>query len=154
MKTILRIKRPKEVITTAAAGAVPKNYLERLVALIPAEVIGLYLGLVNLISAASGTVDKGIDITDNHWLPFLGLALVLFVRIMETKATVTRENGKKALDIEWQLVIISAVSFIIWVYATGGSFFKGDIELFGRIGIGVVVAVWTFLVPYFYKEEK
>jgi len=52
------------------------------------------------------------------------------------------------------LVIISAISFIIWVYATGGSFISGDTEIFSGFVIGVVVAVWTFLVPYIYREKS
>lgn len=153
MKTAFRIKRPKKLLVKADIKEIPKNYLERLVALIPAEVISLYLALVNFTSGSVNQTDAGINISENHWIPFIGLALVIFVRIMGTRVLIPKENGKQTWDIEWPLVIISALSFIIWVYATGGSFISGDIKLFGSIGIGAAVLIWTFIVPYIYKEN-
>ena len=84
MKTAFRIKRPKEILAKADAKEIPRNYLERLVALIPAEVISLYLALVNFTSGS-----------ENHWIPFVGLVLVIFVRIMGTRVLIPKENGKQ-----------------------------------------------------------
>jgi hypothetical protein len=153
MRPLLRIKRPERMVAMGTGPKVPKTYLERLVALVPAEVISLYLALVNF-AMGSPTPEESINNADNHWLPYLGLALVIIVRIMGTRVLFPGKDGKQTWDIEWPLVFISALSFIIWVYATGGSFISGDTAIFSGFVIGVAVAVWTFLVPYVYKEKS
>ena len=152
MKPLLRIKRPKTMTAMKTGDTIPKTYLERLVALVPAEVISLYLALVNF-AAGSPAPAEGIENAQGHWLAFLGLVLVIFVRIMGTRVVFPDADGRQTWDIEWPLVFISALSFIIWVYATGGSFITGDREIVSPFVIGVAVAVWTFLVPYLYREK-
>jgi len=140
------------MVTMGTGPALSRTYLERLVALVPAEVISLYLALVNF-AMGSPSPGEGIHIAYSHWLSWLGLALAVFVRIMGTRVIFPGNAGKQTWDIEWPLVFISAISFIIWVYATGGSFISGDMEIFNGFVIGVAVAVWTFLVPYLYREK-
>ncbi len=153
MKSLLRIKSPKTIAAEKKGTAIPKTYLERLVALVPAEVISLYLALVNFAAGSTAPGEGGLENTPLHGLAFLGLVLVVFVRIMGTRVLFPGADGKQKWDIEWPLVFISAISYIIWVYATGGSFVNGDTELIGGFFIGVAVAVWTFLVPYLYREK-
>jgi hypothetical protein len=61
----------------------------------------------------------------------------------------TRRDGQK---IQWLVVLISSISFALWVYATGGNFL--NIALPSTPGIiSTAVGVWTFLIPYFYKGD-
>lgn len=127
------------------------DYLQRLIKLIPAEVLGIYLAIRNATANDSGK----INIAENYsWLPVVGLLLVLFTRIVGTNIiTKKKVKGKSVTkwDIEWPLVVISGVSFIIWVYA------MGDGPLFNNypdpVMIAAAVSIWTFAVPYFYKSS-
>jgi hypothetical protein len=51
---------------------------------------------------------------------------------------------------QWLSVAVSAVSFVLWVYATGGHFlsFEVDANL-----AALAVLVWTTLVPVFWRGE-
>ena len=126
--------------STPPAPQPPKpadDYLGRLVKLIPAEVIALYLG----VKGSFNNEPTGLAV----WgLVFLGL--VIFVRVVAT-----REPGKK---IQLGAVVTAAVSFIFWIYATKGSIIGLD-GVFGEYTkySSVAVSVWTFIVPYIYKGD-
>jgi glucan phosphoethanolaminetransferase (alkaline phosphatase superfamily) len=128
----LRIR--KEIAATGTAPAEKGDqYLGRLVKLIPSEVLAVYLTFKE--AAAS-------------WLGIFAiicLGLVLLVRLVYTK------DAEKLP--QFGAVIVAAVSFIIWVYATGGYFLHLKLpEAYPGI-ISVVVALWTFMVPYFYRGD-
>jgi hypothetical protein len=106
------------------------EYLGRLVKLIPAEVVALYLTFKEIATS---------------WLSiwaWICLVLVVFVRSHGTRA------NKKAQKFA---VLVSAVSFALWIYATGDYL----IEFALPAGVvSVAVGVWTFIVPYFYKGDQ
>ena len=51
-------------------------------------------------------------------------------------------------------VVISSVSFVLWVYATGGTFPQLPAPTAPTGIIPVAIGVWTFLIPYVYKGEE
>lgn len=105
-----------------------KPYLARLVLLVPAEVISLYMAL------------KPAAVNFLPWFGLICLALVILVRV---KATAV--GGRP----EWLGVGISTGSFALWLYATGGSLPGLPPPADAGI-ISVAVGVWIFAVPYFY----
>ena len=109
-----------------------KPYLARLVLLVPAEVISLYV-------AMKPAAEK--------FLPAFGLVCLLLVILVRIKATWA--DGRP----EWGSVSISAVSFGLWVYSTGGSLPWLAPPTDAGV-ISVAIAVWTFVVPFFYQGEK
>ena len=119
------------VVPTAGPTEPGDMYMERLVKLVPSEVIGVFL-------AGKGYAESWIGI----WA-VICLALVLVSRIWGTY-----QQGK---PIQWIGVAVSFVSFAIWIYAIGAhllNFVQPD------SGIAyIAVLVWTFLVPYFYKGD-
>lgn len=131
---------------------VQNDYLQRLIKLIPAEVLGIYLTIRNATANDSGQINIP---NDYLWLPIFGLILVLFVRIIGTNIIIKEEiegKIKTKWDIEWPLVLISSISFIIWVYAMGdGPTIEGKPD---KVMITAAVCIWTFVVPYFYKESE
>lgn len=137
----------------ATGAQAPSNdYLQRLIKLIPAEVLGIYLAIRNATANDSGE----INIADNYiWLPIVGLGLVLFARIVGTNIITKKTVKGKTVtkwDIEWPLVAISGISFIIWVYAMGdGPIFNSYPD---NVMIAAAVSIWTFAVPYFYKSSE
>ena len=108
--------------------------------LVPAEVLALYVALKVVAAGFPGI-----------WA-LVCLLLVLLVRTIGTK-----QAGK---PIQWIAVVVSSVSFILWVYATGGHFFTWklpaspeDVAKNAQGAVSVAIGVWTFVVPYFYKGE-
>ncbi len=135
-----RINRPKAakanaVAAAGAGGAVLQDYLDRLMKMIPGEVVGLYL-------VGSGIIPAGQSVSLLIWT-IICLAGVIALRAYGTADPATN----KAPD--WIHVGISSIAFLIWVYSIGGVF-----EAYGLavpyIG-SLLVLAWTFFVPIFYK---
>ena len=113
------------------------TYFGRLLKLIPTEVIGLYL------------VGKGAIPADAHW------TLVIWAIITACSVVIVRFFGTMDAiaprKVQWLTVVISLVSFMIWIYSMGDVF-----SYFGlyvpHIG-SLLVLIWTFLVPFFYKGD-
>lgn len=119
------------VTPPAQAEAAEKPYLARLVLLVPAEVISLYIAMKPL-------AEKFMDA--------FGLVCLLLVVLVRMKATT--DNGKP----EWISVIISVISFGLWVYAVGGQLPLLPDTIDANV-MAVSIAVWTFAIPYFYRGQ-
>jgi len=127
-------KRP-----AAAVAAEPqlefKFYLDRLLKLIPAEVLGLYL-------VGSSLIPEGQAIPLAIWT-VICLGGVVALRAYGTADPAERKKT------DWIHVAISGVAFLIWVYTLGGVFRLWNIYV-PYLGALLVLA-WTFFVPIFYK---
>ncbi len=139
-----RITRPDVGIKTAAAEAQPDlgSYLDRLMKMVPAEVIGLYL-------VGSGVIPRDQPRVLTVW------ALVCLVGVAVIRAYGTADPAQNK-PTDWVQVAISAVAFVIWVYTMGGGpFTTGGIfaaahEQTPYLG-SLLMLAWTFFVPIFYK---
>lgn len=114
-----------------------KEYLERLLKLIPAEVVGLYL-------IGNGFIPQEQAVGSAVW------ASICFVLVIIVRIFGTADGPAKP----WQPipVFVSAMAFIIWVYSMGGPFQKFNLYV-PFIG-SLAVLLWSFLIPYIYKGEK
>ena len=112
-----------------------KFYLDRLLKMIPGEVVGLYL-------VGSGFIPKDQSIVQVVW----AIVCLIGVVVIRVYGTADPENNKPP---DWVHVAISSVAFLIWIYTLGGPF-----EALGwyvpYIG-SLLVLAWTFFVPIFYK---
>ena len=149
MAAVYRLSRPTP--TDKAGSAVAQvgmltgfqSYLDRLIKMIPAEVIGLYL-------VGSGIIPISYPPTTTPMIQ--KIALVIWALICLIAVVVVRIYGTYDQSyhhpIDWPHVVISAIAFLIWVYTIGGPF-----AIFGLtvpwIG-SLLVLVWTFFVPIFY----
>ena len=106
MRAPLRIRRPAGTPAAPGGGADPGSplggWLERLTKLIPSEIVMVYL---------AGRPHAGS--MPDLW-PVICLALLVVVRVWGT-----REPPKGP---QWTAIVISAVTFVIWVLAIGGRF--------------------------------
>jgi len=120
-----------------AAAAQPSHegdpWLARIVKLVPSEVIAVYLAGASAAKTWLG-----------NWA-FVCLILVVIARALGTK------EGKQ--PVQWLGVIVSFISFIIWIYATGGFIFTWKLPANMEGLASIAVLVWTFLVPFFYKGD-
>lgn len=138
MSAPFRIKRPELGFhQVSATDQSIRDYFERLVKMIPGEVIGLYI-------VGSGLIPHGKAAVLAIWTGVCLLA-VIAVRVWGT-TDVTNQLGP-----QWPVVLISAISFLIWVYSIGGPF--AAYGLAEPYIASLLVLAWTFFVPIFYKGE-
>ena len=109
------------------------EYLKRLVLLIPSEVLALYLTFKE--AAAS-------------WLGVWSLICLLLVLLVRTVGT--KQQGK---PVQAMAVVVACVSFVLWIYATGGQLLGFALPASAPGAVSVAIGVWTFVVPYFYKGD-
>jgi hypothetical protein len=142
MAAPLRITRPSLAKAAVRKGSPApdkqtpiQSYMERLVKLIPAEVVGLYL-------VGQGIIPPHENVALVVW-SIVCLGLVVLVR---AKTTGDRANN---LSPQWSAVAVSTISFIIWVYTMPGPFqaFHVAVPYLGSLA----VLVWTFIVPFLYQ---
>ena len=132
-----RITRPDTGTRVVARGENVefKFYLDRLMRMVPAEVVGLYLVGSGFIPKAQASV------------------LVVWTIICTIGVIVLRAYGtadpEKIKPPDWTHVAISTVAFVIWVYTLGGPFAAYNLAV-PYIG-SLLVLAWTFFVPIFYK---
>ncbi len=112
-----------------------KDYLERLLKMIPGEIVGLFLIGSGFIPAENRYVSAG-------WAAAC-LVLLVIVRVYGTAGD--------SKDEPWQPfpVAVSAVAFVIWVYSLGGLFAK--FGLYFPYAGSLAVLLWSFLIPIIYK---
>ncbi len=137
MSAPFRIETPSQPLDGSDEGF--KQYLDRLLKMIPAEVIGLYL-------IGSGVVPPDQPVGSMIWA---GICLILVVMVrMYATADRSKHKPKPPQPVS---VLISSIAFVIWVYSLGGPFEKLNLYV-PWIG-SLAVLVWTFIVPRFYKGE-
>lgn len=127
-------------------------YLERIIKLIPSEVIGLYLALHSM-GLGNGEFRAHSEYISNTY--FNGIIIACFILVIISRVFGTKKAGYGSMSYmktaQWSSVFISSISFIIWVYAMGHKLTFLPID---GIYIKASVFIWTFIVPYFYKGEK
>ena len=116
-------------------GADFQGYLDRLMKMIPGEVIGLYLVGSGFIPAAQALV-------------LLIWSVICLGGVIAIKAYGTADRANQ-IPPDWVHVAISSVAFVIWVYSIGGLFaaYGTAVPYIGSL----LVLAWTFFVPIFYK---
>ncbi|MET0465969.1 MAG: hypothetical protein ABW007_22600 [Chitinophagaceae bacterium] len=114
-----------------------KEYLERLLKMIPGEMIGIYM-------IGSGFIPKEYDKLQAVWAA-LCLILLILIRVWGTK------DKEKDLPYQKFPVFVSSIAFLIWVYWMGAPFIPWGIHL-PWVG-SLAILIWTFIIPYFYSGD-
>jgi hypothetical protein len=139
MLRIIKSSSPIRGFDTPPSAKDPNfdTYLSRLIKLIPSEVFALYMVGRGILPPSEGKL----------WLlwTLIGLVAVIVVR---SKAT---SNPEKRLGPQWKAVVISCVSYLIWLYSLGDVFAIYGLS-FPYVG-SLFVLSWTFFVPYFYEGD-
>ena len=107
------------------------DYASKLIKYIPAEIVAAYVTIQGILEAAmrEGWI---------HWAVFFVLLVLTPLYIWR----VTTEPGKPVAV--WQIVI-STVSFLIWVFALGGPFEAA--EWYDKIYGALILPIFTLAVP-------
>jgi hypothetical protein len=162
VSTILRIRPPPggAVEGDAPAGgggaAAPdsaKQYIERVVNLIPTEVIGVYLvGKAGIQARFADKTDHSQDLFSEttYWI---GWTVFCFLSVIAVRAWATSDQNTPA---EKPAVAIAAISFLIWVYSLGDVFKVVEIRnhaIWDSLLAMLLVFAWTLIVPLFYRAK-
>jgi hypothetical protein len=134
-------------IRALAQGEDPiKGYLERLIKLVPSEVVGLYLAGKGAIQSKFG--DAKPDAAEaKYWI---GWTLFCLVAVVLIRSWATRLPNNSP---QWAAVGISLASFGIWVYSMGDVFSRVEKLSWDPLLGSLLVLAWTFVVPLFYKGD-
>jgi hypothetical protein len=160
MAPVLRIKHQDLLSDAAPATPDPeKKYVERLVKLIPAEIVSVYLAGKSAIQAAfpptaAANAEQGFISENVYWI---GWTISCFVSVVIVRAWATSDSNQGAKP-EWPAVWIAASSFLIWVYSLGDAFARP--KIFFRLEHGIwepllamlIVFAWTLVIPIVYRE--
>ena len=136
MSAPFRIRPPRAGnAKVSATDQSVRDYFERLMKMIPGEVVGLYI------------VGSGFIPRDKPYILAIWTVVCVF-GIIAIRAWGTADI-KEQLPVQWPSVIISSFSFLIWVYSIGGPFAAYGLSE-PYIG-SLLVLAWTFFIPIFYK---
>jgi hypothetical protein len=138
----LRILKPATIVAHGGtAGSPLQQYVDRLVRLIPAEVMAAYQAIRGVVVAVAPESPSAKSFLP--WLPVIGFFLVLFVRAWGTRAP-----SGDLKTIQWRAVGIAAVSFVVLVISLGHPII---VETAIPTWIGsVFLILWVFFLPYIY----
>ncbi len=116
------------------------DYATKLLKLIPAEVVAVFLTVDGIIHAADN-VPRGV-----YWGIFVLLAVATYFYIERSTRTpdLPARPGQS---------ILSAISFCVWVFAIGGPFTyperpHWDLPVYGAL----LLPVYTFILPIFFRK--
>lgn len=135
MSAPFRIERPIEF--RSETNEEFREYLSRLLKMIPAEVLGVY-------TIGAGFIPKTEKMVEAIWA-LICLVLVVVVRLYGTADPAAGQGPQKVP------VAVAAVAFVIWVYNLGGPFATYGLHV-PYIG-SLAVLLWSFLIPIFYKGD-
>lgn len=124
-----------------------KDYLDRLIRLIPAEVVGLYLAGRAAIEAAYPQIDAAAG----EGVIWLAWTLFCFASVFLVRAWATSDRSA-GVGPQWGAVLIAAASFLVWVYSLGDGFSRWG--LWSPLLASLMLLAWSFVVPFLYKGDK
>jgi hypothetical protein len=105
-------------------------WLTRVVKLVPAEIVAVYLA--------------GRPLAQERYAGLWPVACLVLTILVRAFGTSDRRGP------QWLTVVVSAVSFVLWVYATGGRFLTYDVDV--NLA-ALAVLFWTTLVPVFWRGQ-
>jgi hypothetical protein len=115
-----------------------EEYRSKLLKLIPSEIVAAYMVL------------QGIIPQDNKW----GFIIVTVVLLILTPFYLKKlEKVTETVQI-----VVSTISFVVWIYSLGGPFEKwGDkmgFDIYEPWIASIVLVLWTLIIPLLVKNPQ
>jgi hypothetical protein len=141
-----RIVKPQRVRAQGGGDSNPQlaaqDYLERLIRLIPAEIVAGYMFVRNLFQPQPGNVADPLAVEMlGWWLPIGGLVLTLASRIFGSR----RPGVPFFQSVQWRTVVLAAVAYAAWILNIGNDPLLG-MEPDPRLRATILVVV-TIIAP-------
>ena len=94
----------------AAAAPEEDKYLDRVIKYIPSEIVGAWISLTGIIAGAAAGPTEVV------------LWIVFAIGVILTPIYMWRQTTEPGKPVATTQIVISAISFIVWVFAIGGPF--------------------------------
>jgi len=133
----------KSTISALDAGQTPKEdpYVSKIIKLIPADIISVYLAVFNIVKSNNLNPDGN---TTLQWIVF-GLVLIITPFYLKKVAQI---NTTKQ-------IILCTVSFVIWVFSMGGPLDGVSIGGFTAQFLGaILLPIYTLFIPLLYTPTE
>lgn len=117
------------------------EFQERLVKLIPTEIVGAYMAISSVLGVTQGKVPNGDDVASIiFWMRVTVVTLFILTPLYLWRVDKVTKLSQ---------LIATTISFVVWVYALGGEFlfFTPHIN-----GATVILVLWTVAMPLIVKE--
>ncbi|GHN02299.1 hypothetical protein WSM22_37880 [Cytophagales bacterium WSM2-2] len=131
------MSRQIKSLATLAPGESVNDFKDRLVKLIPSEVVTAYVTIFGLIKSAN-QISEAL----RGWLQWGAFGVLL---ILTPFYLVLVSNVKSKMQI-----VFTTIAFVIWVIVVGGPFDKLLGGASGLVG-SILLILYTLLIPFFYK---
>ena len=110
------------------------HYKDRLLKLIPTEIVAAYLVIEGMIPEEGPRA---------AWVSLVSaLVLLILIPFYLRQTMSVRRTGQ---------VVFTMISFVVWVYSFGGPFAFYGLYV-GYIG-SILLVIWTLLIPLLYKPS-
>ena len=160
----LRVYAPTTLRTRgdADSSALAGSYMERLVKLVPTEAVAVYPLLFSEASGLADPINRARAVALVSWI------ILAIVIVLRCQATAAPDRGP-----QWFAVVISVISYVIWVYVFGGQFgvegwlhlwlgqssgptglLDPDLAKFKSLIGSLALVCWTLVVPVVYKGDR
>lgn len=126
------------LVATQPGDSPLQEYLERVAKYVPVEIIGAYLALQSIFNGASPAAPRWVE------FGFYGLLVIV------TAPYLLRYGG--GVPGLGQQAVIGTISFVVWTYGIGGSFFWRALEHAAGTTImypsisGAIVVAWSLVI--------
>ncbi|MDX1491734.1 MAG: hypothetical protein R3332_10625 [Pseudohongiellaceae bacterium] len=112
---------------------VSSHYSEKLVKLIPTEIIGAYIAIEGMVRSNG----------DVYMQVMVAASIVLLLLVPLYLTIIFRVNNKAQ-------IVVTMLSFLVWIFSMGGPFATQlwYLPVYGS----VVLVLWTLIVPLFNYE--
>lgn len=133
----------EQAVTRSDPAAQPDDYLAKVAKLIPAEIISAFVA----IDAAVRSVGPQVLGPTAYW----GVSLMLLII---TPIYIWRVTSDPRLPTAWRQVVISTLSFAVWVFTLGGPFaYDERVDWYAPIWGTIILPIYTLLVPMFLEKK-
>jgi hypothetical protein len=128
--------------TPATTQTAPDNYTSQIVKLIPADLVGVYLGVQNVFASLNGK--------PQFYAQCAVFLIILVIAPFYLKKVAGMTDGRQRM--------VSIISYFVWALSLGGPFAylleKIHSPYTAQMIGGSLVALYTLAVPLLYQPKK
>ena len=133
---------PATAATAQQAQPEGDGYATKLIKLIPAEVVTVFVTLDGIIRTAGKQVPAAL-----YWAIFVFLTIATYFYMRR----VTKVDGLPARKTE---AVLASISFVVWVFAIGGPFTFDEVKWYLPVYGAILLPLYTFAVPMVFPAKN
>jgi hypothetical protein len=123
-------------------------FADKLVKLIPTEIVGAYMVIAGILGVTIGTDPASLKTEDKVLIQVGFFALLVLTPIYLWKSSGVRNKVQ---------LIVTSSSFVVWVYTLGGPFTLWQLPGIGRMyhqkTAAIILVLWSLASPWFVRPH-